>query len=70
MVHGTTYTVRYVIKLSKEIDYYDILLPICSANRKMFELIHQNEQLPGRVRGSCPQIRHPNPRLPPLHEGV
>ena len=43
MVHGTTYTVRYVIKLKKEIDYYDILLPICSANRKMFELIYQNE---------------------------
>jgi hypothetical protein len=44
MVHGTTYTVRYIIKLKNPIDYYDVLLPICSANRKMFELINQNNQ--------------------------
>jgi hypothetical protein len=44
MVHGTTYTVRYVIKLKNSIDYYDILLPICSANKKMFELINNNEE--------------------------
>jgi hypothetical protein len=44
MVHGTTYTVRYVIKLKNPIDYFDVLLPICSANRKMFELINKNNQ--------------------------
>lgn len=44
MVHGTTYTVRYIIKLKNHIDYYDDLLPICSANRKMFKLINHNHQ--------------------------
>ena len=39
MVHGTTYTVRYLLKLKNPIDYYDDLLPICMANRKMFELL-------------------------------
>lgn len=42
MVHGTTYSVRYIIKLKTAIDYYDVLLPICSANRKMFEINYAN----------------------------
>lgn len=39
MVHGTTLTVRYLIKLSKPIDYYDQFLPICISERKMFKLL-------------------------------
>ena len=44
MVNGITFTVRYVIRLKTNIDYYDVLLPICSVNRKMFELIVLNGQ--------------------------
>lgn len=39
MVHGTTYTIRYLLRLKNPIDYYDDLLPICIANRKMFKLL-------------------------------
>ena len=39
MVHGTTFSIRYVIVLKTPIDYYDHLLPLRIENRKMFELI-------------------------------
>lgn len=44
MVHGTTYSVRYIIELNNEIDYYNDLLPICIENRKMFQIIRQHKK--------------------------
>ena len=39
MVHGTNYGVQYIIKLNKDIDLYDDLLPICSSVRSMIKII-------------------------------
>jgi hypothetical protein len=39
MVHGTNYGVQYIIKLNKEIDLYDDLLPICSHVRTMLKIL-------------------------------
>ena len=39
MVHGTNYGVQYIIKLNKDIDLYDDLLPICSHVRTMLKIL-------------------------------
>lgn len=39
MVHGTNYQIRYIIHLKNQIDLYDDFLPICIAERNMFEIL-------------------------------
>ena len=43
MVHGIDLGVRYIIKLNKKIDYYDIFLNICISLRKMISIIDDNK---------------------------
>jgi hypothetical protein len=43
MVHGIDLGVRYIIKLNKKIDYYDIFLNICISLRKMISIIDNNK---------------------------
>lgn len=43
MVHGINLGVRYIIKLNKKIDYYDIFLNICILLRKMISIIDDNK---------------------------
>jgi hypothetical protein len=39
MVHGINRNIRYLIHLKNQIDLYDDFLPICIAERKMFEIL-------------------------------
>lgn len=43
MVHGINLGIRYIIKLNKKIDYYDIFLNICILLRKMISIIDDNK---------------------------
>jgi len=43
MVHGTNYGVQYIIKLNKDIDLYDELLPICSSVRTMIKILPEQK---------------------------
>jgi len=43
MVHGINLGVRYIIKLNKKIDYYDIFLNICILLRKMISIVDDNK---------------------------
>jgi len=43
MVHGTNYGVQYIIKLNKNIDLYDDLLPICSSVRTMIKILPEQK---------------------------
>ena len=43
MVHGINLGVRYIIKLNKKVDYYDIFLNICISLRKMISIIDDDK---------------------------
>jgi len=43
MVHGTNYGIQYIIKLNKDIDLYDDLLPICSSVRTMIKILPEQK---------------------------
>jgi len=45
MVHGNYYSVEYYIYLSKPLDYFDDILPICSDIRYLFEGMYSNNGL-------------------------
>ena len=44
MVHGNYYGVQYVLTLSKVLDYYDDVLPLCALHRTMFDLVNVNKE--------------------------
>jgi len=50
-MHGTYYGVQYVLTLSKVLDYYDDVLPLCSQHRTMFDLVNVDKEA-----GTC-QLR-------------
>ena len=45
MVHGTYYGVQYVLTLSKVLDYYDDVLPLCALHRTMFDLVNVDKEV-------------------------
>jgi hypothetical protein len=44
MVHGNYYGVQYVLTLSKVLDYYDDVLPLCALHRTMFDLVNVDKE--------------------------
>ncbi len=44
MVHGNYYGVQYVLTLSKILDYYDDVLPLCALHRTMFDLVNVDKE--------------------------
>ena len=51
MVHGNYYGVQYVLTLSKVLDYYNDVLPLCALHRTMFDLVNVDKEA-----GTC-QLR-------------